>query len=144
MLLIVKGLNKLKRGNSLTKNRNEYARRLRQRWEEIESIRHLELAVVLVAVPEGDGDHVVTRVGDVGDVAVGGPDVAVAYRTARGGGDVNLDVAEVLGERHREDVAVDGGVDGRGSWASLGMGYLDVDDVLSIVCFDTKCAAECY
>jgi hypothetical protein len=39
--------------------------------------------------------------------------VAVAYRTARGAGDVDLYVTEVLGERHREDVAVDGGLDGR-------------------------------
>ena len=82
-------------------------------------IRHLELAVVLVAVLEGDGDHVAARVVNVGDVAVGSPNVAVTYRTTRSGGDVDLNVAEVLGERHREGVAVDGGQDGVGSGNTL-------------------------
>ena len=82
-------------------------------------IRHLELAVVFVAVFEGDGDQVAARVIDIGDVAVGGPDVAVTYRAARGGGDVDLDVPEVLKERHREGVAVDGGQDGVGFWGMM-------------------------
>ena len=34
-------------------------------------IRHLELTVVLVAVGEGEGDHVASRVGDVEHHAVG-------------------------------------------------------------------------
>ena len=77
------------------------------------SVAHLELAVVLVAVFEGDGDHVTARVGDVGKIAAWGEETAVIDRTTRCGGDLNLDIAQVLGESHRKQVAVDGGIDGR-------------------------------
>jgi len=76
------------------------------------SIRHLELAVVLVPVGQGEGHDVAAGVVDIDDVAVGGPDVPVIHGAARGIGDLDLHIAEVLGEDHRQRVPVDGGLDG--------------------------------
>ena len=75
------------------------------------SIRHLELPIIHVVVGEGEGDYVTARVGDVEVHAVGRVDGVVIHRGARRGGDVDGHLAEVLGEDHREDVAVDGGLD---------------------------------
>ena len=95
-------------------------------------VRHFKLSVVLIAVPEGDGDDVVARVGDVGDVAVGSPDVAVIDRATRSSGDLDLNIAEILKEGHREGVAVDGGIDGRASWSVFYPGLFNKDMAVSI------------
>ena len=70
-------------------------------------IRHLELAVVLIAVGEGDGDHVTACAGEVGGKAIGRPNRGVFYPVAQGGGDIDLDRPEVLGEGYCEGMAVD-------------------------------------
>ena len=91
----------------------------------IYSIRHLELAVVLVAVGQGEGHDVAAGVVKVGDVAVGGPDVPVIHGAARGIGDLDLHIAEVLGENHRQLVPVDGGLDSGGFGYSLNFGFIN-------------------
>ena len=110
----------------------------------IKLIRHLELAVIFVAVFEGDGDNVAARVVDVGDVAVRSPDMAVAYRAARSGGDVDLDVAEVLGERQRKSVAVDGGLDGGCFWHTLNVRFLYCNSTESVICMRCIGATPCH
>ena len=75
--------------------------------------RHLELAIVLFAIGQGEVDHVAPGVVEISDVAVGGPQIPVIHRSAGGIGDLYLDLPEVLCENHRERVAVDGGLDGR-------------------------------
>ena len=96
------------------------------------SIRHVELAVVLVAVGEGDGDHVAACAGEVGGEAVGGPNGGVVDPIAHGGGDIDLDCSEVLGEGYREGMAVDIGQDGVGSGIVLDFRSLDVDIGIAI------------
>ena len=77
IVLIIKGLNEKtnssKRGGRVRLTRS-------QRWEE--SIHYLKLAIVLVAVFEGDGDHIRACAVDVGDKTVGSPDLAVIDRSA--------------------------------------------------------------
>ena len=96
------------------------------------SIRHLELAVVLVAVGEGDGDHVASSAGDVGGEAVGRPNGGVIDPVAQGGGDLDLDRPEVLGEGHREGMAVNIGQDGRAFGGVVNSGFFDCDITITL------------
>ena len=75
-------------------------------------IRHLELAVILVAVGQGEVDDVAARVGDVEVHAVGGGDGCGVNFVAVGGGYLNRHLAKVLQEDNGKDVTVDGGLDG--------------------------------
>ena len=75
-------------------------------------IRHLELPVVLVAVGEGEGNNITTRIGDVEVHAVGGGEGVVVHRDTRRGGDVDGHFAEVLGEDNGKHVTGDGGLNG--------------------------------
>ena len=96
-------------------------RRQSRRWVG-KLVRHLEFAVVLVAVGEGDRDNVLARVDDLGYEGVGGPDMTVIDRAAGRGGDLDLDVAQVLCEGHRKEMAVDVSLDGVSPGAALDMG----------------------
>ena len=57
------------------------------------SIRHLELADVLVTVFEGEGDEVVARMGDVEVHAVGRVDGGGVHGVAGVGGEVDVNLA---------------------------------------------------
>ena len=98
-------------------------------------IRHLELAVVLVAVGEGEGDYVASRVGDVEHHAVGRWGADEVHRQACGGGDVDGDLAKVLGEGHREEMAVDGGNDGVGFGFLMNSSFHNANNTVAIQTF---------
>ena len=74
---------------------------------------NLELAIVLVAFWQGEGDYVAAGVIDVDAVTVGGEHLEHLDTVAVVIGDVDLDHSEVLGEDHRQPVAIKGGLDGR-------------------------------
>ena len=75
-------------------------------------IRHGELAVVFVAVGEGEGDDVIARKRDVVEQSFWRMRGFISQDDARNGGDFNGHLPDAFGEGDGQAMAVDGGVDG--------------------------------
>lgn len=99
-------------------------------------IRHRELAIILVLVGESEGDDIVARVGDVELDAVGCRGRGAVDQGPCGRGDRYGDLTEILGEGHREVVAVNGSLDGGtfGGSLNIGMFNLNVAEAIHHVC----------
>ena len=95
-------------------------------------IRHRELAVVFVAVGEGEVYDVVARLRDVDDQAVGRGCCFVAETHAVGSGHLHVNLADVLREGNGQRVAVNGSMDGRTPWGVLYCRLLNLNMAMAI------------
>ena len=95
-------------------------------------IRHRELAIIPVPVGEGEGDDVVARVGDVELDAVGRRGRGAVNQGPCGRGDRYVDQTEVLGEGHREVVAINGSLDGGAARSSMHIGFINLNMAVAI------------
>ena len=64
-------------------------------------INHRKLPIILIPVRKCKGDNVITRIGDVELDAVGGNAGISLYISARGGGNLYVNLAKVFGEDNR-------------------------------------------
>ena len=95
-------------------------------------IRHLELAVILITVWQGEGDNVTPRAGDVNVYASGRwggfyPDFVVV-----GIGNYDVDLAKIFQEDYSKIMAVDGGLDGRALGHSLDIALFNLNVTIAI------------
>ena len=89
------------------------------------SIRHLELAVIDIAVGQGEGDDITPRAGDVNDHAVGRGSRLGLHLAATCQRNLNRHLAEVFKKDDGKRVAVNGGINGRCFGDALGLGYFN-------------------
>ena len=106
-------------------------------------IRHRELAVVLVAVGEGEVYDVIARLRDVDDQAVGRRRCFVAEKQTVGSGNHHCHLADVLREGNGQRVAVNGSMDGRTPWGVLYCRLLNLNMAMAIRRTGARSTAPC-